>query len=54
LPGDQTSILEVVRNPSWRIPYIACAMMAVGMIFQFLLSLTRFWNRHRAADYSVA
>jgi hypothetical protein len=54
LPGDRTSILEVVRNPSWTVPYVACAMMAVGMAFQFLLSLARFAGRHRASQYAIA
>lgn len=45
---DHTSILEVVRNPSWRIPYIACAMMALGLVIQFVLHLAGFARRRRA------
>lgn len=43
------SVLQVVRNPSWRMPYIACAMMAAGLVFQFLLHLAGFARKRRAA-----
>lgn len=33
--GDKVSILQVVRNPGWVLPYVACVMMSVGLIFQF-------------------
>jgi hypothetical protein len=39
---DTLSVLQVVRNPGWLIPYIACLLMGVGMLIQFLLSLKRF------------
>ena len=26
------TILQVVRNPSWLIPYVACGMMTLGLI----------------------
>ena len=47
--NDRTSVLQVVRNPSWRLPYIACAMMAIGLVVQFCLHLTGFARRRRAA-----
>ena len=47
--NDTTSILQVVRNPSWRLPYIACAMMALGLVLQFCLHLAGFARRRRAA-----
>jgi ABC-type transport system involved in cytochrome c biogenesis permease subunit len=37
-PGS-LSVLEVVRNPGWRIPYAACVMMGVGLVIQFSISL---------------
>jgi hypothetical protein len=46
---DRTSILQVVRNPSWRIPYLACAMMALGLVIQFGLHLAGFARRRAAA-----
>jgi ABC-type transport system involved in cytochrome c biogenesis permease subunit len=44
---DRTSILQVVRNPSWLMPYIACAMMTLGLVIQFSLHLSRFFRRPR-------
>ncbi|PTX99521.1 ResB protein required for cytochrome C biosynthesis [Verrucomicrobia bacterium LW23] len=39
---ETTSILQVVRNPNWLLPYISCAMMTVGMLLQFGTHLSRF------------
>ncbi len=33
--NDRTSILQVVRNPSWVIPYLRCLLMSVGLYWQF-------------------
>ncbi len=35
------TVLQVVRNPSWLLPYIACGIVAAGLIVQFTLSLLR-------------
>ncbi len=42
---DRTSILQVVRNPSWQVPYIACVVMSLGLAIQFCLHLGRFARR---------
>jgi hypothetical protein len=47
--GDKVSILQVVRNPGWILPYVACVMMAAGLVFQFGLHLLGF-IRKRAAS----
>jgi hypothetical protein len=48
-PGnDKVTILQVVRNPSWQLPYIACAMMTFGLIWQFGIHLFGFVGRRRA------
>jgi hypothetical protein len=39
------TILQVVRNPGWLLPYISCVMVALGLLVQFCLSLTRFIRR---------
>jgi hypothetical protein len=44
-----TSVLQVVRNPSWLMPYISCVMIAIGLIVQFCMHLTGFFSRRRAA-----
>lgn len=46
---DRTTVLQVVRNPSWALPYIACALMSVGLLAQFCLHLASFVRRRRAA-----
>jgi len=46
--NDRTTILEVVRNPSWLLPYIACALMSLGLIIQFGIHLVGFVGRPRA------
>lgn len=41
-PGDTVTILQVVRNPSWITPYIACTLVGVGLLVQFLSHLVGF------------
>jgi len=48
-PGnDKVTILQVVRNPSWLIPYIACTLMTLGLLGQFGIHLVGFINKRRA------
>ncbi|PYI91754.1 MAG: ResB protein required for cytochrome C biosynthesis [Verrucomicrobia bacterium] len=42
---DRTSILQVVRNPSFVAPYIACIVVAVGLLVQFGYHLVGFSRR---------
>ncbi len=37
--NDTVSILQVVHNPSWTIPYISSFLVALGLIIHFLLRL---------------
>jgi hypothetical protein len=48
LPGDKGTVLQVVRNPGWLMPYIACTLVSVGMIFHFGLHLIGFLRRRAA------
>ncbi len=41
-PGDKVTILQVVRNPGWVLPYVACIMMGLGLVIQFGLHLVGF------------
>lgn len=43
--NDKTTILEVVRNPSWLAPYIACGAITLGLVIQFLIHLSGFARR---------
>jgi hypothetical protein len=47
--GDQASILQVVRNPSFLAPYIACLIVAAGLLIQFGYHLVSFSRRRRTA-----
>ncbi|MGD1086160.1 MAG: cytochrome c biogenesis protein ResB [Verrucomicrobiota bacterium] len=42
LSGDQASILQVVRNPAAVTPYLACSLVALGLVVQFLTHLFGF------------
>ncbi len=44
---DKTTILQVVRNPSWQMPYIACTLMTLGLLIQFSIHLVAFISRRR-------
>jgi len=46
--ASNTSVLQVVRNPSWLLPYVSCALIAFGLVFQFLLHLGGFITKRRA------
>jgi ResB-like family len=41
-PGDKRTILQVVRNPVSLGPYIACSLVALGLVVQFLMHLSSF------------
>jgi ABC-type transport system involved in cytochrome c biogenesis permease subunit len=43
---DRTSILQVVRNPGWLLPYLACAMVGAGLILQFVSHVARSHRRN--------
>ena len=45
--NDTTTVLQVVRNPSWLIPYIACGIMTLGLGWQFGLHLIGFVGKRR-------
>lgn len=42
LPGDTGTILQVVRNPGWLAPYLACVLVGVGMLIHFSIVLLNF------------
>ncbi|HID20949.1 MAG TPA: hypothetical protein EYP14_00915, partial [Planctomycetaceae bacterium] len=46
--GVERTTLQVVVNPSWMIPYVACMIVATGMLAHFWLVLTRFLNQRVA------
>jgi ResB-like family len=47
--NDTTTILQVVQNPGWLMPYVSCVLIAFGMILQFGMHLTSFVRRRVAS-----
>jgi hypothetical protein len=44
-----SSVLQVVRNPSWLTPYVGCLVVAAGLVIQFMIHLVGFISRRKAA-----
>ena len=42
-----STVLQVVRNPSWLTPYAGCAIVSAGMIVQFMIHLVGFVSRRK-------
>jgi len=42
-----SSVLSVVRNPSWLTPYIGCAMVGLGLVIQFMYHLVGFVSKRK-------
>ena len=49
-PGMESSAFQVVKNPAWVTPYLACTLMGVGMLVQFLMHLVGFGRRRKKAS----
>ncbi len=39
--NDTLSILQVVRNPAWTLPYLSCALVALGLLWHFGVMLRK-------------
>lgn len=44
-PDNSGTILQVVRNPGYQAPYIACVIVSLGLVYQFSLHLVGFIRR---------
>ncbi len=42
---EKTTVLQVVSNPSWMTPYVACMLVGIGMLAHFGSMLVRFLRR---------
>jgi hypothetical protein len=40
--GEVGTVLQVVRNPGWLLPYVSCAMVGLGMLIHFGMHLVTF------------
>ncbi len=45
---EATTVLQVVTNSGWMIPYVSCMIVAAGLLGQFMLHLTGFLRRGQA------
>jgi cytochrome c biogenesis protein ResB len=52
--GHKTTVLQVVRNPSWILPYVACIMIASGLVWQFGAHLLAFIKKRRLPATAAA
>ena len=41
-------IFQVIRNPSWLVPYLACIIISIGLLWQFLWHLVVFLQKKSA------
>ena len=44
-PDNTGTVLQVVRNPAWWVPYVSCLMVGGGMLFHFGLQLVGYTRR---------
>ena len=43
--NDTLSVLQVVENPGWLLPYISCVLVGAGLVLHFMLALFRSLKR---------
>jgi hypothetical protein len=48
--GDRLSVLQVVENPGWLLPYISCVLVTLGLLVHFAISLRRGVRRTAATQ----
>jgi ResB-like family protein len=46
--NDTLSVLQVVENPGWLLPYISCVLVATGLLLHFVFALFRSLRRASA------
>jgi hypothetical protein len=45
--GTPSTVLQIVRNPSWLTPYLGCGLVGAGLATQFLFHLVGFISKRR-------
>lgn len=45
--NDTLSVLQVVENPGWLLPYFSCTLIAIGMLIHFLKQLFHYATRRK-------
>jgi ABC-type transport system involved in cytochrome c biogenesis permease subunit len=44
---EKTTVLQVVRNPGWQLPYLACILVSAGLLIHFVQGLSQYLVRAR-------
>jgi ABC-type transport system involved in cytochrome c biogenesis permease subunit len=52
--SETTTILQVVRNPGWVLPYVSCTMVGVGLVLHFMIMLVGFLRKNRTVSALAA
>jgi hypothetical protein len=47
MQGDTGTVLQVVKNPGWLLPYISCGIVTLGMLWHFGVKLNTFIRRQK-------
>jgi ABC-type transport system involved in cytochrome c biogenesis permease subunit len=45
---DTGTVLQVVNNPGWLLPYVSCFVVTLGMFIHFGIAIVNFTNKRRA------
>lgn len=53
-PDGSGTVLQVVRNPGWMLPYVACLLVGGGMVLHFIQSLVAFLRRRASQGATAA
>lgn len=48
------TVLQVVSNPGWLLPYLSCVLVGLGMLWHFGNTLSKFLERRKHAQVAVA
>ena len=48
--NDTLSILQVVENPGWLLPYISCVLVTLGLLVHFGIAMRRSTKRRQGAQ----
>jgi len=51
--GDTLSVLQVVSNPGWLLPYISCVLITLGLLVHFGITLRRSNRRRHATQEAL-
>jgi ABC-type transport system involved in cytochrome c biogenesis permease subunit len=51
---ERGTVLQIVRNPAWTMPYLACAIGAVGLVFHFGITLVNFLVKRASVTPVIA